>query len=116
MAVEWTITIEGRNDFGDTCREEVRIDGNWDTSTVSTARTERTSNIQAKTAPPANRLTPEKLPVSPRFWMNSGRIRAFTSRNKDAQNSSVASIDAPVIHDFRIMETRGFRNHPKSRL
>ncbi|RWE83368.1 MAG: hypothetical protein EOS63_05095 [Mesorhizobium sp.] len=26
MAVEWTITIESRNEFGDTCRKEVRID------------------------------------------------------------------------------------------
>ncbi len=25
MAVEWTITIEGRNEFGDTCRKVVRI-------------------------------------------------------------------------------------------
>jgi hypothetical protein len=51
MAVEWTITIEGRNDFGDRCRKEVRIDKSWDMSTVSTARTERTSNIQAKLPP-----------------------------------------------------------------
>jgi hypothetical protein len=26
MAVEWTITIEGRNEFGDVCRKAVRID------------------------------------------------------------------------------------------
>lgn len=30
MAVEWTITIEGRNEFGDTCRKEVRIDKTWE--------------------------------------------------------------------------------------
>ena len=30
MAVEWTITIEGRNEFGDTCRKEVRIDKSWE--------------------------------------------------------------------------------------
>lgn len=29
-AVEWTITIEGRNEFGDTCRKEVRIDKSWE--------------------------------------------------------------------------------------
>jgi hypothetical protein len=29
--------------------------------------------------------------------VNSGRIRAFTSRSEDAQSSSVASIDAPAI-------------------
>jgi hypothetical protein len=29
MAVEWTIMIEGRNEFGDTCRNEVRIDKSW---------------------------------------------------------------------------------------
>jgi hypothetical protein len=26
MAVEWTITIEGKNELGDICRKEVRID------------------------------------------------------------------------------------------
>ncbi|BCH05407.1 hypothetical protein MesoLj131b_74060 (plasmid) [Mesorhizobium sp. 131-2-5] len=26
MAVEWTITIEGRNEFGNVCRKAVRID------------------------------------------------------------------------------------------
>ena len=30
MAVEWTIMIEGRNEFGDTCRKEVRIDKSWE--------------------------------------------------------------------------------------
>ncbi|WP_065011820.1 MULTISPECIES: ISKra4 family transposase [Mesorhizobium] len=30
MAVEWTITIEGRNEFGDICRKEVRIDKSWE--------------------------------------------------------------------------------------
>lgn len=25
MAVEWTITIEGKNEFGEVCRREVRI-------------------------------------------------------------------------------------------
>lgn len=30
MAVEWTVTIEGRNEFGDTCRKEVRIDNSWE--------------------------------------------------------------------------------------
>ncbi|MFH1343885.1 MAG: hypothetical protein ABIL01_22185 [Pseudomonadota bacterium] len=25
MAVEWTITIEGKNEFGDVCRREMRI-------------------------------------------------------------------------------------------
>ena len=30
MAVEWTITIEGKNEFGDSCRKEVRIDKTWE--------------------------------------------------------------------------------------
>jgi hypothetical protein len=30
MAVEWTITIEGRNEFGDTCQKEIRIDKTWE--------------------------------------------------------------------------------------
>src|ERR1035437_6118613 len=34
-----------------------------------------------------------------RSWRNNGRIRAFTSRNEDAQSPSVVSIDAPTIHD-----------------
>jgi hypothetical protein len=28
-AVEWTITIEGKNEFADVCRREVRIDKSW---------------------------------------------------------------------------------------
>src|SRR5271169_2190597 len=34
-----------------------------------------------------------------RSWPNKGRSCAFTSRSEDAQSSSVASIDAPAIHD-----------------
>ncbi len=30
MAVEWTITIEGRNEFGDVRRKELRIDKSWE--------------------------------------------------------------------------------------
>lgn len=30
MAVEWTITIEGKNEFGDICGREVRIDKSWE--------------------------------------------------------------------------------------
>ena len=30
MAVEWTIMIEGTNEFGDTCRKRVRIDKSWE--------------------------------------------------------------------------------------
>lgn len=30
MAVDWTITIEGKNEFGDTCRRELRIDKAWE--------------------------------------------------------------------------------------
>ncbi|MET3588362.1 hypothetical protein ABID21_004498, partial [Pseudorhizobium tarimense] len=30
MAVEWTITIEGKNEFGDICRKAVRIDKSWE--------------------------------------------------------------------------------------
>ena len=34
-------------------------------------------------------------------------VRLFTARSDDTHNSSVASIDAPDIHDFRIMVTHG---------
>ncbi|WP_203566272.1 hypothetical protein, partial [Aurantimonas aggregata] len=37
-------------------------------------------------------------------------------RSEDAQSSSVASIDSPVIHDLRIMETHGFRSQQKAQL
>ncbi|WP_197092150.1 MULTISPECIES: hypothetical protein, partial [Mesorhizobium] len=30
MAVEWTVTIEGKNEFGDVCRRVVRIDKSWE--------------------------------------------------------------------------------------
>ncbi len=29
MAVEWTITIEGKNEFGDVCRKAICIDKSW---------------------------------------------------------------------------------------
>lgn len=30
MAVDWTITIEGKNEFGGLCRKTVRIDKSWE--------------------------------------------------------------------------------------
>lgn len=30
MAMEWTITIEGKNEFGDVCRKELHIEKNWE--------------------------------------------------------------------------------------
>ena len=51
-----------------------------------------------------------------RSWRNSGRIRAFTSRNEDAKSSSVASTDAAVIHDLPIMEIHGFGRPSKTQL
>ncbi|RWM29142.1 hypothetical protein [Mesorhizobium sp.] len=30
MAVEWTITIEGKNEFGDICRREMTITKSWE--------------------------------------------------------------------------------------
>lgn len=30
MGVEWTIMIEGKNDFGEICRMEVRVDNWWE--------------------------------------------------------------------------------------
>ncbi|GLS36707.1 hypothetical protein GCM10010869_22980 [Mesorhizobium tianshanense] len=30
MAVDWTITIEGKNEFGDVCRREMRITKSWE--------------------------------------------------------------------------------------
>jgi hypothetical protein len=30
MAMEWTITIEGRNEFGEVCRKQIQIDKSWE--------------------------------------------------------------------------------------
>jgi hypothetical protein len=30
MAIEWTITIEGRNEFGEVCRRQIQIDKSWE--------------------------------------------------------------------------------------
>jgi hypothetical protein len=30
MAVEWTVTIEGRSEFSDVCRREVQINKSWE--------------------------------------------------------------------------------------
>ncbi|MBB3544868.1 hypothetical protein FHT97_005637, partial [Rhizobium sp. BK399] len=30
VAVEWTITIQGKNEFGDVCHREVRVDKSWE--------------------------------------------------------------------------------------
>ena len=30
MPVDWTITIEGKNEFGGVCRKTVRIDKSWE--------------------------------------------------------------------------------------
>ena len=50
-------------DAGSNCRGKWRTSRSV-TSTVPTAGTQRASNIQAKAAPSAGCLTPEKLPVS----------------------------------------------------
>ena len=30
MAMEWTIAIEGRNEFGEVCRRRIQIDKSWE--------------------------------------------------------------------------------------
>lgn len=40
-------------------------------------------------------------------------MRAVTSHNDDAQSSSVVSIDAPAIHDLRVIETRKLKSIDK---
>jgi len=73
----------------------------------------------ARIQPVLRRSSPSSLSrnctaeTATRSWVNSRRIRPFTSRSEDAQSSSVVSIDAPVIHDLRIMETHGFRSRKK---
>ena len=44
------------------------------------------------------------------------RIRTFTSRSDDAHSSSIATIEEPVIHDLRTMETYGFRLEKNAQL
>src|SRR5262249_45425456 len=64
-------------------------------------------------APASARIQPVlrgSLPKSPstncpadsptRCWLNSGPIRAFSSRSDDAHSSKVVSTDAPAIYDL----------------
>jgi hypothetical protein len=51
-----------------------------------------------------------------RSCVNNGRISALTARSEDAQSSSVASIDNPVIHDLLIMVNHGFRDRKNMQL
>lgn len=30
MAMEWTLTIEGRNEFGKVCRRQIQMDKSWE--------------------------------------------------------------------------------------
>ncbi|CAN7759389.1 hypothetical protein LJR257_006794 [Ensifer adhaerens] len=75
VAVEWTITIQGKNEFGDVCSREVRVDKSWERlfdgevglsieAGKKIMADERAFDIQTQATPPARRLTPEKLPVS----------------------------------------------------
>ena len=72
MAVEWTITIEGRNEFGDTCRKAVRIDKSWerlfdgdlglsieDGKTIMTALQSAVVNHEAETYSLFRRVCPD---------------------------------------------------------
>jgi hypothetical protein len=60
----------------------------------------------ARIQPILRRSSPNRLSrnspadAATRSCVNSGLIRAFTSRSDDAQSSSVVSIEAPDIHDL----------------
>lgn len=72
MAVEWTITIEGRNEFGDVCRKAVHIDKSWerlfdgdlglsikDGKTIMTALQSAAMNHEAQTYSLFRRVCPD---------------------------------------------------------
>ncbi len=72
MAVEWTITIEGRNEFGDVCRKAVHIDKSWerlsdgdiglsieDGKTIMTALQSAVVNHEAETYSLFRRVCPD---------------------------------------------------------
>lgn len=72
MAVEWTITIEGKNEFGDVCRKAVRIDKSWerlfdgdlglsmeDGKTIMTALQSAVVNHEAETYSLFRRVCPD---------------------------------------------------------
>ncbi|OJU48981.1 MAG: hypothetical protein BGO03_11670 [Mesorhizobium sp. 61-13] len=72
MAVEWTITIEGKNEFGDVCRKAVRIDKSWerlfdgdlglsieDGKTIMTALQSAVVNHEAETYALFRRVCPD---------------------------------------------------------
>jgi hypothetical protein len=84
----------------------------WPGSPAASARIQPVLRRSAPSRPSRN----NPADAATRCWVNSGWIQAFTSRSDDAQSSSVVSIDAPDIHDLRIMVTHRFRDHQETQL
>src|SRR3954469_13426084 len=63
--------------------------------------------------PPSPPTTNSPAEAATRSCVNSGRIRAFTSRNDAAHSSSVSSIDAPLIHPLPTIREKIGTSHPK---
>src|SRR5271169_1520011 len=71
----------------------------WRHGPGSPAASARIQPVLRRSSPSRpSRNTPAE--AATRSWLNKKRIRALTSRNDDAHNSSVASIEAPDIHDL----------------
>ncbi|TIY11241.1 MAG: hypothetical protein E5V16_06710 [Mesorhizobium sp.] len=88
MAVEWTITIEGRNEFGDVCRKAVRIDKSWerlfdgdlglsieDSKTIMAALQSAVVNHEAETYSLFRRVCPDCHRLRPVKDYTTRRIR-----------------------------------------
>lgn len=88
MAVEWTITIEGKNEFGDVCRKAVRIDKSWerlfdggiglsieDGKTIMTALQSAVAAHEAETYSVFRRVCPDCHTFRPVKDYTSRRIR-----------------------------------------
>lgn len=88
MAVEWTITSEGRNEFGDVCRKSVRVDKSWerlfdgdlglsieDSKTIMTVLQSAVVNHEAETYSLFRRVCPDGHTFRPVKDYTTRRIR-----------------------------------------
>ncbi|PZR87697.1 MAG: hypothetical protein DI537_25425 [Stutzerimonas stutzeri] len=88
MAIEWTITIEGKNEFGDVCKKAVGIDKSWerlfdggigllieDSKTIMTALQSAVVAHEAETYSLFRRVCPDCNTFRPVKDYTSRRIR-----------------------------------------
>jgi hypothetical protein len=131
LAVEWTITIEGKNEFGDACRRKVRIDKNWEHlfdgevglsieegKKIMTALQSAVVNHEAETysvfrrvCPHCSCSDPEKVrPNSPRYPLHHGRgvggQLVFPQTNRTARPSPMRMLPTSFPSTCNIPQER----------